>query len=177
MPARCTEFGVTRVNEDRAAGRTGADQRALRTAQDLDAGQVIEAIGLHDRRLEQAVHVGGDAGGCVRRVAREPDAADVDRLRLAGVRDRQRRRGRLQVGEPRHRAGLERRGIERGRGDRYLLQVFLAPLRGHDGLLEQDRRQGRCLILRHRHPGQRAAQQHPANQNTQGRHWLSLLSV
>ena len=54
------------IDEDGAAGGVGAYQSALRTAQHLDALQVVERVELDDRRLEQAVDIGGNAGGGIR---------------------------------------------------------------------------------------------------------------
>ncbi|MDO6414723.1 hypothetical protein Q4F19_10060 [Sphingomonas sp. BIUV-7] len=130
IAAGSVELRKLRIDEDRAAGRIGPDQRPLRAAQDLDARYIVKRAGGHDRRLEDAVRIGRDAIGDRRRARRETDAPDIGRLDQSPIGHAQRRGRELQIGKSRDRLFRESaRGQCRCR-DRQVLQVFGPALRG-----------------------------------------------
>src|SRR5690606_6368797 len=126
-----------RVELDRAADRVAPGERALRTAQDLDAveveqvehraGQrrVIDVVDVEaDARLERGVEVVlADAAN-----ARGHRRAEGRALRLQGYR----RRLRGDLRDVRLAACLEHLGVDRGDRQRRVLQVLLAELGGDD---------------------------------------------
>ena len=70
------------------------------------------------------------------RAAGESDAADVDRPRQRGIRDRERRRGELQIIQTRDGLVIQIIAVQRGDRDRDRLQILDAPLGGNDNLFE-----------------------------------------
>jgi hypothetical protein len=165
--ARAEFFGVgtSARDVDHARDRVAAEQRALRSAQDLHAGDVERLD--HRARVHADEHFVDDHAG--RRVETlldvgGADSADGDgrgaaRPLLQVVDDDVRRRvgHRLQVDVE---AARDLLGAERAHGRGDVLQVFLALARRDDDLLEAAT--GRRGLLRHSHRrcGRRAAERH-----------------
>ncbi len=146
--ARVVALGLARDEPDRAADRVLAEQRALRTAQDLDA---LEVEQIQDRALRTAVIDVVDVDRHARlerqRVVAEADAADERRGGRAPARaerlDDRVRRERVDHRDVGEVARLEVLARERGDRERRLLEVLLAETRGDDDFLEPS------LLLRH----------------------------
>ena len=116
------KLGLVGDHADGAGQRAGAEQRALRARQRLDAFHVIHV------HIGQAVHVDRDiveiiASGRVSAAGRH-DAAEIDfgaARPKAGERDGRDQRGK--IGQALHAALLQRIGAERLHGDRHLLDA------------------------------------------------------
>ena len=142
-------IGLCGVQRDRAAGRVAAEQRALRTAQDFDAIEVVEHHGRALRaRREHAVRIERDALVSRLGLVTRAEAANEDqRDRVVAVFEE------LQV---RHQAAhvqqrydaivVQRLLVECRDGEWRLLQGRLAPRGGDDDRVE--RRLVACLRLR-----------------------------
>ena len=121
------------VDEDGAAGRVGADEGALRTAQHFHIGDIVIGPRRDDGRLEHAIHIGGDAIGRIGRAAGQTDAADIDALGQAGVFHAEGRGGELQVFQALDALVRQPVAGQRRHRDRHSLDVFRPLLRrDHD---------------------------------------------
>ena len=129
-------IGIARVDEDGAAGRVLAGEGALRTAQNLyRADVVIGFVGRKSRDCADAVAVDGYRRRGVAGVVFLADAANVDLVALAVVRDGERRGGELEVVDALHFVFLEVVGRHHGRRHGRALKLFISPLGGdNDGL-------------------------------------------
>src|SRR5690606_34461516 len=136
------ELWLAGADQDRAADRVAAEQRALRAAQDLDAADVAEFDRAADRATDvNLVDVDADAridrSGRVQLAyaADECDRGGAVTRQLAGGLELQARRDALEVLRLLDLPFLERLGAEGRDGSRSFLQRFLAPARSYqDGV-------------------------------------------
>ena len=139
-------------DDDRAAGRIPAEERALRAFQHLNAAHVEQVeVGQVGVRLKEAVHVDTDVGAAT---GGGDGRADTANGRLHGRPLAIEAQARRQLGRIRELLDVGRRQLisaKAGDADRHVARKLLAALRGNDDLV---RRVGLiryiCVLGKHR---------------------------
>src|SRR5271165_309729 len=96
------EIRAATVDKDRAASGVGAHKRSLWSSQNLNASEIVERVRRDNRRLPQAVTVGGHTRHHRWGPTVETNPANVDAGTQAGGRDRKRGGSVLQVSHLHH---------------------------------------------------------------------------